>query len=63
MLFVVQMPPHYDDLFPPSYSTLCLVTANISQVQPYMPPESFPLYPPPPYSLFNPIAQTESSDI
>ena len=55
-------PPHYDDLFPPRYSTLCLVTAHISHIQPYVPPESFHLDPPPPYSLVNPFTQTESSD-
>ena len=45
-------PLYYDDLFPPSYNTLCLqVTASMTQTQRYSPPESFPLDPllPTPY--------------
>ena len=63
MLFMIQMPPHYDDLFPPNYNTLCLhVTVAVTQTQTYTPAESFPLDPPPPYSIFDPITQSESDD-
>ena len=47
-----QTPPHYNDLFPPSYNTLCLqVSASMTQTQRYSSPESFPLDPllPTPY--------------
>ena len=44
MLSMTQMPPQYDDLFPPNYNTLCLqITASITQT--YTPPESFLLNP------------------
>ena len=48
-------------MFPPSYNTLCLqITASVTQT--YTPPESFPLDPPPPYSIYNPIIQSESDE-
>ena len=45
----------------PNYNTLCLqITASVTQT--YTPPVSFPLDPPPPYSIYNPITQSESGD-
>ena len=34
----------------------------MTQTQMYTPPESFPLDPPPPYSIFDPITLSESDD-
>ena len=53
--------PQYDDLFPPSYNSLHLQVA-VSITQTYTPPESFPLDPPPPYSIYSPITQPESDN-
>ena len=54
-------PLQYDDLFPSNYNTLCLqITASVTQT--YTPPESFSSQPPPSYSIYNPITQSESQD-
>ena len=46
----------------PRYTALCLQVAVSITQSAYTPPESFPLDPPPPYSIYSFIAQSESDD-
>ena len=54
--------PHDMMTCSPRYTAVCVQVAVSTTQAAYTPPESLPLDPPPPYSIYDPIAQSGSDD-